>query len=374
MIYFDNAATSFKKPKSVCQRLNRYLKKECGNPGRSSHFIASKSAEYVYEAREKVAKLFNLSNPEKVVFTMNATYALNMAIKTLISENSHVIISDVEHNSVMRPIYSLNKSKGVEYSVFNSAADNIFQEIEKHLRKETRAIVCTLTSNVDGRELPFYSLSEIKKKHNLKLIIDASQAAGHTDLNLSKYSYDAIALPAHKGLFGIQGAGVCIFGETIPQESFIEGGSGSESKLLTMPSYLPEKFEAGTLPTPSIIALSAGIDYILSTGIQNIREKEIKLNNALKYRLNDVKGIKIYGSNNSIISFNIDGIGCEKVSAILDSQKICTRAGLHCAPSAHRALGTETTGTVRVSLSYFNTIKEIDIFWNALKSIKAQYK
>ena len=374
MIYFDNAATSFKKPKSVYRRLNRYLKKECGNPGRSSHFIASKSAEYVYEAREKVAKLFNLSNPEKVVFTMNATYALNMAIKTLLPEKSHVIVSDVEHNSVMRPIYALNKSIGVEYSVFNSAADNIFHEIEKHLRKDTYAIICTLTSNVDGREIPFFPLSEIKKKHKLKLIIDASQAAGHTEIDLSKYSYDAIAMPGHKGLFGIQGAGVCIFGETIPQESFIEGGSGSESKLLTMPEYLPEKFEAGTLPTPSIIALNAGIDYILSIGLQSIRRKEIKLNNALKDRLNNIKGIKIYGSNNSIVSFNIDGMGCEKVAALLDEQKICTRAGLHCAPSAHRALGTESIGTVRVSLSYFNTINEMDALWNAIKNIKSQYK
>ena len=138
MIYFDNAATSFKKPKSVYRRLNSYLKKECGNPGRSSHFIAAKSAEYVYEAREKICTLFKLNNPEKVVFTMNATYALNLAIKTLVTEKSHVIVSDVEHNSVMRPIYALNKSLGVEYSVFNSSADNIFHEIEKHIRKDKR--------------------------------------------------------------------------------------------------------------------------------------------------------------------------------------------------------------------------------------------
>ena len=368
MIYFDNAATTFKKPKSVYRCLNNYLKKECGNPGRSSHYLAAKSAEYVYEARYNTARLFNIENPENVIFTMNATYALNMAIKTLLHEKCHIIISDVEHNSVMRPVHALCENTGSDYSVFNSNSENIFFEIEKHIRPDTKAIISTLISNVDGREISFFALSELKKKYNLKLIIDASQAAGHKSIDLGKYAYDAVAMPGHKGLFGIQGAGICIFSEN-PQKSFVEGGSGIDSKSLTMPKYLPEGLEAGTLPTPAIIALNAGIEYILSVGVTVVDKKLEVLTEALRERLVDNKSVIIYGSNNGIISFNINGIGCEKVAALLDEKKIYTRAGLHCAPLAHTTLGTQSCGTVRASLSIMNTLNEVDAFSHTVNLI-----
>ncbi len=374
MIYLDNAATTFIKPKSVYKRLNHYLKKECGNPGRSSHLIATKSAEAVYEARENIAQLFNLNMPERIVFSMNATHALNLGIKTLIHEKCHVIISDVEHNSVLRPVHSLCEKYGIEYSIFKSDVDNVFFEIEKHIRPDTKAIVSTLISNVDGREIPLFALSALRRKHNLKLIIDASQAAGHKNIDLDKNECDAIAMPGHKALFGIQGVGVCIFPCELPHATLLEGGSGHDSKSLNMPNESPEKYEAGTLPTPSIVALSEGVKFILSNSVNSIEEKIDYLTNYCKQKLYDMDGIKVIGGANGVISFISEKYSPETLASYLNQHNICTRAGFHCAPLAHNTLGTYNSGTVRVSLSYFNSKQEIDVFITELNKIIHQTK
>ena len=374
MIYFDNAATTFIKPRSVYTCVNKYLKKYAGNPGRSSHKIAAAAAEYVYVARERVASLFSVADPAQVVFTMNATYALNMAIKSLICESGHIIISDVEHNSVLRPVIKLCEEFNGEYSVFDSNADNIFFEIERHIRKDTKAVISSIMSNVDGREISLFALSAIKQKHNLKLIIDASQAAGHKKIDLSNVKYDAIAMPGHKGLYGIQGAGICIFNGLPPRNSFVEGGSGFDSKNPYMPPTLPEHFEAGTLPTPSIAALSEGIKFIEKISVDEIEFKIDLLDSMLIDRLSDIRGIDVYGGKNGITSFILSGVGVEELAERLNYRGIYLRSGFHCAPLAHRTIGTFDSGTARVSFSYFNNVNEVDEFWSALKEISFECK
>ena len=369
MIYFDNAATTYKKPGNVIREVNRCIKKYSANPGRGVHRMSLRASEAVYSARERVARFFSVDSPEKVVFTYNTTYALNLAIKTLIKPNSHVIISNLEHNSVLRPIHKLKTTLGIDYSVFNAMADDPYAEITSHIRPETQAIVCTAASNVTGHRLPLDILSDIKKKRNLKLIIDAAQAAGHRRIDLNALSIDAFCFPAHKAMLGIMGTGICLFAEECGGNTLIEGGSGVSSKSLYMPNALPEAVEAGTLGVPGIVALSEGIAFLEKYGIDEVERRIHVLTDLMVERLNSIKRVRIVGAEDGVVSFIIDGAGSEYTAELLDRHGICTRAGLHCSPLAHEALGTLQTGTVRASLSIFNTEREIDSFYRILQKI-----
>ena len=367
MIYLDNAATSFPKPKSVISELNRCLKSYCGNPGRSSHALALKSAEAIYDTRVLISELFSLDKPENVVFTYNATYALNIAIKTALKEHDHVIISDLEHNSVLRPIEALNKSSGIEYSIFNSDND-IILEIERLKKDNTTAIISTLRSNVTGGKISLDALSKAAKKHSLKLILDASQSAGHELIDLSKTDFYALCAPAHKALFGIQGAGFIIFGTDEYKPTFIEGGSGAESLKTDMPSELPERLEAGTLSVPAIVALKEGISYINRIGLRNI--EEIIRQNAIYFvdRLSELPNTSLYFGG-GIISVKHKSLSSSQLSNLLDKRGICTRSGLHCAPLAHKKIGTLDSGTLRISIGVFNTESEADALYTHLSEL-----
>ncbi len=368
MIYLDNAATSFPKPQSVIKETYDCIKKWCGNPGRSSHALSMKTSEKIYETREAVAELLGISCAERVVFTSGATAALNLAIKTTVKEGSHVLISDIEHNSTLRPIHKLSKTHGVSYSTFNSTG-NIEENIESLLREDTKCIVSTVKSNVTGKEIPLECLSAVANKHSLKLIIDASQMIGHKKIDLSETPCDILASPSHKGLFGLQGAGFLVFLDNDFRETFFEGGSGNESKSPDMPEYLPERFEAGTLPSPAIVSLLSGIQYIKRVGISEIQEKLELLTDRYTEILKSLKKIVLYDSLDGIISFNVSGIPAEIVASELNERGICVRAGLHCAPLAHKKLGTVEIGTVRLSLSYLNSFREADAVYKALRSI-----
>ena len=368
MIYLDNAATTFKKPKNVYKAVEKCIRTYSANPGRSGHRLSLKATEAVYDARERVAAFFRAASPENVVFTYNATYALNMAIKTMINHKCHVIISDMEHNSVFRPIYKLSQTIGVEYSIFNSGAKDIYKEIESHIREDTEFIVCSLVSNVTGRVVPLEELSKLKKKYGIFVIADAAQAAGHMAINLSKTPVDAIAAPGHKALFGIMGSGICIFERNVPRSSFIDGGSGSESQNPMMPTKLPEALEGGTLGLPGIISVAEGIKFIESIGVETICERVEKLTREASERLLDV-GAKIYGAENGVASFTMSSIGNAALAQYLDNNDVCVRSGLHCSPLAHSALGTLEGGTVRMSLSYFNTTNELDKVYKILRRI-----
>ncbi len=366
MIYLDNAATSFPKPRCVIRALNECVNEYCGNPGRSAHTLSIKSSEKIFETRAKIASLLKYQNPENVVFTLNASYALNLAIKTTVRENSHVIISDIEHNSVIRPLEAL-KMRGVEYSVFK-ANESFEEEIAKLLKDNSSCLIVNTNSNVTGEEISIERLYKIKQKYNLKLIIDASQTIGHREIDLSSGNVDVLCAPSHKALFGIQGAGFCVFCDGELRESFIEGGSGSESMNPRMPSALPEHFEAGTLPTPAIASLYAGLDFISKVGISEIEEKLNFLTEEVKARLLSVDGINIVGGNCGIISFFHNTIPSHVIAEKLNSFGIAVRSGFHCAPLIHKRLGTLNGGTVRVSLSYLNSKRDIDALYRALKS------
>ena len=373
MIYLDNAATTFPKPKNVLKETFKCIKEYCGNPGRSSHILSIKTSEKVYEARENVASFLNFDRPENVVFCQNATLALNIAIKSIIQPNSHVLISDLEHNSVLRPLHAISKKYSVNYSIFNSSGI-LEDNIKRLLKNNTKYIVSTLASNVIGREIDLSELSKIAKKYNLILITDASQLLGHKKVDLSETQCDALCSAGHKALFGIQGVGFVVFNKKTATETFVEGGSGNDSFNLEMPTDLPERYEAGTLSSPSIISLSAGIDFINNIGITAINEKIKFLETKYSDILLSFKKIKLYEHNNGVISFNFLGIPPNIVSEELNKYGICTRSGYHCSPLAHKTIGTIETGTVRIGLSFLNTAQESDDFYKALCSINKKFK
>lgn len=372
MIYFDNAATTFPKPKCVIKAVNDCISKYCGNPGRSSHRLSILTSEKIYETREKIAKLLDFEKPENVVFTQNATHALNLAIKTTVKPNTHVLISDIEHNSVLRPIFSMTKKYGVEYSVFNTSFD-IEKSINSLLKNNTKYIVSTLASNVIGREIPLNKLSDISQKYGLTLITDASQIIGHKKLNLTDNKCSVLCAPGHKALFGIQGIGFAVFLDGIKRDTFIEGGSGNDSLNPEMPKMLPERYEAGTLPTPSVISLLAGLEFIEKTGQEEIENKLNSITERCADVISSIPNSVLYEYGNGVISFNIVNVSSEVISAELDRHGVFTRGGLHCAPLAHKSIGTDKIGTVRVSLSFMNRMSEIDEFYKILKSVSRKY-
>ena len=368
MIYFDNAATSFPKPACVLKTVNKCIKSYCGNSGRSSHRLALKSAEEIYLAREEIASLLGGVDPENIVFTYNATYALNIAIKTLTKEFCHVITSDFEHNSVARPLESLKATKGIEVSSFTSDND-ISREIKEKIKKNTDVIVSTVASNVTGESLPLNALSSVARDNKLSLIIDASQALGHSEINLLKTPCDALCAPGHKALFGIQGCGFVYFKNKERRDSFIEGGNGVDSINPYMPLLLPEGYEAGTLSTPAIVSLRSGIRCVKAIGIDKIGKRLSYLTDYTKELLSEMKNLKVYKSENGIVSFNVGDYPSSYIASKLDKRGICTRPGLHCSPAAHKRLGTLGQGTVRLSYSWFNTEREIKTFAHALGNI-----
>lgn len=368
MIYLDNAATTFPKPRSVIVALNKCVKEYCGNPGRSSHALSVKSDEKIYETRELIAGLIGADEAEGVVFTYNATYALNLALKTFITEPCHIICSDVEHNAVIRPLEKLRDSLNIDYSLFESGGD-VVKSIKSLIRPNTRGIVSTLASNVTGKRINPELLSRVAKENNLFLILDASQAVGHCDINLKKTPCDVLCAPAHKALFGIQGAGFAYFKDKNRKESFIEGGSGFDSRDIYMPRLLPEAYEAGTLSTPAIVSLGAGVRFVSEISIPEIESKLNSMTLELIDRLRTVPGVSLYPSESGIVSFGYKGFPSGYVARALDNLGICTRGGLHCAPSAHKLLGTLDLGTVRISLSYLNTRRDIDRVYRAVSML-----
>lgn len=364
MIYLDNAATSFPKPTCVIREVNRCLKEYCGNPGRSSHYLSLRAAEEIYNTRERIAKHLGGVEAENIVFTPNATYALNLAIKTLVPSDCHVLCTDYEHNSVIRPLGRLCRERGITYTPFSSKEDLIDK-----IQDNTTAIIASITSNVTGEETDINLLSKIAKERNLLLIIDASQAVGHRRINLIDSPCDALCAPGHKAMFGIQGSGFVYLKDNKRKESFMEGGSGYDSKNPDMPILLPEAYEAGTLATPAIISLGEGVRYVDFIGLNNIESHLNSLTDRLFDMLSSIDGIKIYGNNSGILSFNYKDTSSADFASLLNVKGICTRGGLHCAPLVHEKYGTTNQGMVRVSFSYLNTKKDVTRLFTAIKEI-----
>ena len=368
MIYLDNAATTFPKPQCVISEVVKCLKKYCGNPGRSSHKLALAAAEKIYNTRECVAKFIGADSAENIVFTPNATYALNLAIKGSIKERCHCIISDLEHNSVIRPLYKTADLYGCDISIYDSDIPPS-EAIIPLIRKDTKVLITTAASNVTGKIIDLGAISEISKKYGLKLIIDASQYLGHRKLDISKLDYHILCSAGHKALLGIQGSGFAAFKSKQNIDTLVEGGSGIETFSKSMPNLMPERYEAGTLFTPAIVSLFSGIKYIESVGIDNIQSHIDGLTKRIEDVLSSCPDIKIYGAENGIITFNKGNISSTDMSYLLNKSNIATRGGYHCAPLVHKKLGTHLSGAVRVSVSYFNTIKDCDKLYKAIRSI-----
>ena len=361
MVYLDNAATTFPKPKCVIDEVKKCISEYCGNPGRSGHRLSLEASERIYEAREAIACHLGFPKPERIVFTHNATYALNFAIWAKIPRNSHILCSDIEHNAVIRPLNLLKSYGFADYSQFSTDGD-IEENIKAALTPKTKAIISTLCSNVTGKKIQLSTLSTVAKRHNLILIIDGSQSAGHEKIDLNKTPCDCFCAPGHKGLFGIQGSGFIIFGSQEQPKPIITGGSGSNSKSPFMPNALPESHEAGTLSTPAIASLLRGVELIDKIGVDEISAKEKLLCDKIKSGLSVIKGIKLYETDGNIVLFNAENIAEYTFTAKLDEAGICVRGGFHCAPSAHIKLGTEKNGAVRVSVSYLNTLTDVEYF------------
>ena len=367
MIYFDHAATSYPKPPAVFKTIEQTLRERGGNPGRSGHRLSLAAAEKIYETRETLARFFDSPTPESFVFTSNATHALNLALKSAVLPGDHVLISDLEHNAVFRPVYRLFRDKVITFSVFRTSGD-VLANIEAARQTNSRILVCTHASNVNGRHLPVEKIAAYCRKMGLYFILDASQSAGHTPISLRALDPDAFCAPAHKGLLGIQGAGFVHLRSKEGLCEYMEGGSGSHSSSPEMPDALPERYEAGTLATPAIAALGAGIEALEALGGPKEAERHEK---ALAERGRDmvssVKGTELYASEEgTLFSFNLKGYSSDALSELLNEKNIAVRGGFHCAPLAHRALRTGEQGAVRLSFGITNREEELDAFYRAL--------
>ena len=369
MIYLDNAATSFPKPEAVKNEVARCISEYCGNPGRATHRLAADAAEKIYECRDALSELFGLGLPENVFFTQNATYALNTVIKGVIRNGDHVIISDMEHNSVFRPIYRLAKEKRITFDVFKThPVSEITSRIEKLIRPNTRLIVCTHCPNISSQILPIGEIGELCRRKKIFFAVDASQSAGHVPIDMRKMKIDALCIPGHKGLYGIQGCGAVCLNDGIVLGTLTEGGSGVNSLDGDMPFLSPERYEAGTPPTPSIASLCEGVREIQRIGIENISSNEKRLHRYAVSSLERINGVKIYEKDISgaVLLFNVNGTPSDLIASSLGKLDVCTRGGYHCSSLGHSTLNTLKLGGVRVSFGIFNTLADVDALCEAL--------
>ena len=374
--YFDHSATSNPKPKIVVDTVLEAITTFNGNPSRSSYKKNISLDRKILEVREKLASFFNISNPLQIAFTKNSTESLNFAIKGLGFENCHIITSVLEHNSALRPLNYLKDNKGVEISYITPSKDDkeVIKNIVSLIKEDTRAIVINHISNVTGYIFNIKEIGKIARDNNLIFIVDASQSAGFYPIDVTQDNIDILCFTGHKSLMGIQGIGGIYVREGLSISPIIEGGTGSFSKLPRQPLKMPEMLEAGTSNTLGILSLGAGIDYINSIGLENIKNHKTNLVNYFIKSLSDIPEIIIYDNFNiergPVVALNIKGIPSSELSDILSEEfNICTRGGFHCAPLAHKYLGTYEDGAVRFSFGYTNTIKEIDYCISALKEI-----
>lgn len=366
-MYFDNAATTKMKPQCVVDAVCSALT-TMGNAARGAHESSLDASRIVYNTRVKLAKLFNCKSADHVVFTCNATEALNIAIRGSIPNNAHVITTVLEHNSVLRPLYLLEKENGVKLS-FVKADDKgnaVIEQFEKLINEDTKAIVCTHASNLTGNVIDIKRVGKIAHEHNLLFIVDASQTAGILPIDMEDMNIDILCFTGHKGLYGPQGTGGLCIREGIDVKTFKCGGSGVHSYNKEQPQDYPTRLEAGTLNAHGIAGLSAALDFISKTGIEAIGNKENALAKRFYNGIKDIEGVRIYSdmgalSHTGVVAINLGNTDSAEVADILATDyDIAVRAGAHCAPLMHEALGTKEQGAVRFSFSWFNTEEEVD--------------
>ena len=381
IIYFDNAATSWPKPQETIDAIGDFNTHVGANPGRSGHSLSIAAGRILLDAREAIAELFGIEEMLRIIFTRNATEALNIVISGLISPGDHIITTSMEHNSVMRPLRA-RQAVGTEVSIVQCTRTG---ELDPHdiieaLRTNTRAIIMTHASNVTGTIMPISDIGAIARDRGIVFCVDAAQTAGAVPVDIKEMNIDLLAFTGHKSLYGPQGTGGLYIGHGLEKQitPLMMGGTGSRSEFENQPDFLPDKYESGTPNALGIAGLGAGVRFVLETGVESIRNKEIALSGQLMDGLKDIPGIRIYGCNNAqkqtpVVSFTMEGTRPSEAALALDEDfGIMSRPGLHCAPSAHRTIGTFPQGTIRLSPGYFNTAEEIQYTLHAIAQIASR--
>ena len=380
-IYLDNAATSYPKPEEVYQAVLHAMRDIGASPGRGGYRRSLEASRIVFQAREIVARMFSVQDSSRVIFTHNATGALNLALHGSLAAGDHVITTSMEHNSLLRPLHALSQ-RGVAVSIVAAGSDGVVNpgDIRRKLRPETRMIAVSHISNVCGAIQPIDQIALISREAGTLFLVDAAQSAGYKDINVSRIGIDLLAAPGHKGLLGPSGTGLLYVAPHVQLTPIIEGGTGTHSTSDAQPLTVPEGFEAGTLNFPGIAGLKAGIEFILARGIDSIFQHEQSLVNQAVGLLSSIPGITIYGPRDpacrgAVLSFTVAGIDASQLAAELDHGfDISVRAGLHCAPQAHRTLGTLPGGTVRLSPGWSTTSEEIAFFSDAVVQCLSKIK
>ncbi len=381
-VYFDNAATSFPKPAECTEAMLGFIRENGSNINRGSYGSAYEAEETVYEARELIRQLFNADDAGNVVFTKNATEGLNTVIKGLLKEGEHVLVSSMEHNAVMRPLVQLEGSKGISFTRMecSGCGELLTEELDKYVTPETGAVILTHASNVCGTIMPLEEVGAFAERRGLRFIVDASQSAGILPIDMEKMKIDVLIFTGHKALYGPQGTGGMVFGKGAEKETepLIAGGTGSFSHSEEIPRIMPDRFEAGTLNIPGIYGLAASLKVIKSKGIGNIFKHELKLTEHFLEGLKELEeenAVRIVGRRDCENRTGTVSIQCNEsdeaeVARRLETDfGILARVGLHCAPAAHKTLGTFPRGSIRFSFGMYNTIEETDIAIEALRAI-----
>lgn len=372
MIYFDSAATSFQKPASVAAAMWEALA-SMSSPGRGGYPAAARAADTAFQCRSELAEMFGLKNPEQVVFTLNATHALNIAIKSLVPPGGRAVVSGYEHNAVTRPLEALGAKITVAATpLFDSKA--VTDAFDRLVVPGTDAVVCSHVSNVFGFIQPVEEIAAICRSRGVPFIVDASQSAGVLPLDMEALGAAFVAMPGHKGLYGPQGTGALLCREDVLTRPLLEGGTGSQSIQQRMPDFLPDRLEAGTLNMPGIAGLLAGIRYVRRGGLEKILAHEKHLTQMAVQGLETLPGLRLFVSpglrnQTGVLSLTAEGVDVENMGSALAERGIAVRAGIHCAPYAHRTVGTLDTGTVRISFSDFNTPEEVARLLRAVQGV-----
>ncbi|MFQ5645864.1 MAG: aminotransferase class V-fold PLP-dependent enzyme [bacterium] len=385
MIYFDNAATSWPKPESVYKAVDNCLRNIGANPGRSGHKMSVEAGRVVYNCRELLADFFHVDDPSRIIHCFNATDALNIAINCLLKPGDHAITTSIEHNSVMRPLRYLEQKINLDLTVVKTSPEGFVtaEDIKREIKDNTRLVVVTHASNVIGTLVPIREIGAMLKGYpDVCFLVDTAQSAGVIKIDVEADNLDLLAFAGHKGLFGPQGTGGLYVGPGMEEiiDFLKQGGTGSDSEQEYHPDFLPDKYESGTKNTPGLAGLTAGVEFINKTGIDNIHAHALGLTKRLNSQLQNIDEVIVYGPRDetrqtSVVSFNILGMEPSDVSYALDQEyEVMTRVGLHCAPSTHLTIGTSPKGTVRLSMEYFNTEKEVDAVCDAVKGIIQKHK
>lgn len=378
--YLDNAASSWPKPPKVIEAMNRVVLEYSANPGRGSHKMAVQASRELFEARKNLSKLFNINNPNDISFALNATHALNQGIKGFVKPGDHVITTSIEHNSVRRPLEYLQNHKRVEvtYVPADEKGRVSLEKLEKSIQPNTTLFIGSHSSNLLGTILPVQEISDMIKKNDIKLFIDAAQSAGLLTVDVERMGIDLLAFPGHKGLLGPQGTGGLYIHPSLDIEPLLHGGTGSQSEAVEQPTVRPDRYESGTQNTVGIAGLNEGVKFVLNETVDKIHTKEWTLTQRLMQGLMSIKGINILGpalgeEKTGITSFTLEGADPSEVAFILDqSFNIAVRSGYHCTPLSHKTAGTSEQGAIRASVSYFTTEKDIDYCIEAIKQIQDQ--